>query len=189
METGRISKKEMQRARDWAKDESWVRKKEYEKDAEYLACVQDILDHPVFQSMEQFIQHGSTTCKAHCIQVSYMSYKIGRNRGWDFVSAARAGLLHDLFLYDWHTHAKETGNHFHGLTHPRVAMNNAIAHFHITKKEQNMILRHMWPLTPIPPRWKEGFVLLYTDKFCSTAEVAAQMKEQIFMVLWPRQFG
>ena len=68
-------------------------------------------------------------------------------------------------------------------------MNNAIAHFHITKKEQNMILRHMWPLTPIPPRWKEGFVLLYTDKFCSTAEVAAQMKEQIFMVLWPRQFG
>ena len=101
METGRISKKEMQRARDWAKDESWVRKKEYEKDAEYLACVQDILDHPVFQSMEQFIQHGSTTCKAHCIQVSYMSYKICRNRGWDFVSAARAGLLHDLFLYDW----------------------------------------------------------------------------------------
>lgn len=25
-----------------------------------------------------------------------------------------AGLLHDLFLYDWHFHAKETGNYFHG---------------------------------------------------------------------------
>lgn len=54
-----------------------------------------------------------------------MSYRICRSRNWDYVAVARAGLLHDLFLYDWHTHAKETGEHFHGFTHPRVAMENA----------------------------------------------------------------
>ncbi|MCI9360101.1 MAG: HD family phosphohydrolase [Hungatella sp.] len=189
MEKLRIPKEELERAREWARDESWVRKKEYERDLGYLACVQDILEHSVFQSMDQFIQHGSTTCKAHCIQVSYMTYKICKARGWDYVAGARAGLLHDLFLYDWHTHAKETGEHFHGLTHPRVAMNNAVRYFHITDKEKDMILRHMWPLTPIPPRSKEGFVILYADKFCGLAEVATQMKKQVMLVLQPGHLG
>lgn len=189
MGTGKVSREELLRAREWAEDASWVAKREYERDLEYLACVQDILEHPVFQSMEQFIQHGHTTCKAHCIQVSYMAYTICRRRGWDYVSAARGGLLHDLFLYDWHTHARDTGNHFHGLTHPRLAMDNAIRYFGITPKEQDMILRHMWPLTPTPPKWKEGYVLSFADKFCSTAEVAAQMKERILLVLQPRHLG
>jgi uncharacterized protein len=189
METCRISTEELQRTREWAEDAAWVEEKEYERDPEYLACVQDILDHPVFQSMDQFIQHGSTTCKSHCIKVSFMTYKICRSRGWDYVSAARAGLLHDLFLYDWHTHAKETGEHFHGLTHPRVAMNNAIRYFGITEKEQDMILRHMWPLTLIPPKCIEGYVLLYTDKFCGTAEVMAEMRDRLMPVFRPGHSG
>ena len=40
------------------------------KDQEYLECVRDILDHPVFQSMDEYIQHGNTTCKEHCMMVS-----------------------------------------------------------------------------------------------------------------------
>lgn len=47
---------------------------EYISDPEYMECVSDILDHPVFQSMDQYIQHGTTTCKCHCIQVSYLAY-------------------------------------------------------------------------------------------------------------------
>ena len=41
-----------------------------------MDCVRDILCHPVFQSMDQYIQHGTTTCKTHCIQVSYLGYKL-----------------------------------------------------------------------------------------------------------------
>ena len=43
---------------------------EITEDQEYMECVKDILCHPVFQSMDQYIQHGTTTCKTHCIQVS-----------------------------------------------------------------------------------------------------------------------
>ena len=50
-----------------------------------------------------------------------------------------------------------------------------------------MILRHMWPLTPIPPKSVEGFVLLYADKFCGTAEVAGRIKHLLGPVLRPRQ--
>ena len=166
----KLTREELHEARAWAQDESWVKRKKYENDPEYLACVQDILDNPVFQSMDQFIQHGQTTCKTHCIQVSYMSYRICRSRNWDYVAVARAGLLHDLFLYDWHTHAKETGEHFHGFTHPRVAMENAIRYFQIPEKEQNMILRHMWPLTVTPPKYREAYVIVMFDKYCSLME-------------------
>ena len=70
---------------------------EYINDPEYMECVSDILSHPVFQSMDQYIQHGTTTCKCHCIQVSYLAYKWCKRFGGNWRSAARAGLLHDLF--------------------------------------------------------------------------------------------
>ena len=158
------------------KEELLEQSTKWAQDREYLDCVQDILDNKVFQSMDQFIQHGHTTCKAHCIQVSYIAFEICRRRGWDSRSAARAGLLHDLFLYDWHT----KGNHIHGFTHPRVAMNNARKYFDLTPQEQNIILRHMWPLTPIPPRSKEGLVIVYADKFCSLYEVYGRMKRAMY---------
>lgn len=161
------------------KDETWAGEKRYDEDETYMECVRDILEHPVFQSMDQFMQHGDTTCKAHCIQVSYRSYCICRRRGWDYAEAARAGLLHDLFLYDWHTHAKETGEWFHGFTHPRRALNNAMKHFNLTEKEQDIILRHMWPLTPVPPKSREGMAIVYADKFCSLSETAARVKRRI----------
>ena len=114
-----------------------------------------------------------------------MSYCVCRKYNWDYRQAARAALLHDLFLYDWHTHAKETGNHFHGLTHPRVAMNNASKYFKLTELEKNMILRHMWPLTPVPPRSKEGMSIVYADKFCGLAEVASNARRWMVHALHP----
>ena len=71
---------------------------EITEDREYMECVKDILCHPVFQSMDQYIQHGTTTCKTHCIQVSYLGYKLCKQLGGNWRSAARAGLLHDLFI-------------------------------------------------------------------------------------------
>lgn len=174
-----FTREERRQTNDWVRDENWIKQERYEQDTDYLECVYDILDNPVFQSMEQYIQHGNTSCRKHCIQVSYLSYRICRKRGWDYRSAARAGLLHDLFLYDWHTHARETGNHFHGFTHPRIALRNAARYFTLTEMEEDIILRHMWPLTPIPPKSWEGFVIVYADKFCSSGEIAARIRNRI----------
>ena len=99
------------------------------------------------------------------------------------MAAARAGLLHDLFLYDWHTHAKETGNYFHGYTHPKVAMENAVRYFSIPEKEQKIILRHMWPLTLVPPTSMAGMAIVYADKFCSLAEVGGHVRRWCACVL------
>lgn len=185
MERIRLSRQEQRAVEQWAEDETWAEREAYRADRLYMDCVQDIMEHPVFQSMDRYYQHGRTTCKEHCIRVSYLSYRLCLRCGWNYREAARAGLLHDLFLYDWHTHAKETGNHFHGFTHPRIAMKNAELHFMVTEREKNMILRHMWPLTPIPPKHREGYALVYADKFCSLAEVGMRMKNWFVYNLTP----
>lgn len=185
MDKLRLSPQEREAVEEWISDGEWAAQEKYKNDKEYLTCVQDILTDSVFRQMENYYQHGHTTCMEHCIRVSYMSYKMCRKKNWDYSSAARAALLHDLFLYDWHTHCHETGNRFHGFTHPRTAMNNASRYFHVTDKEKNIILRHMWPLTPVPPKSREGFVIIYADKFCSLAEVVIGIKTRFVCNLSP----
>lgn len=154
-----------------------------ELDQQYIEYAADILEHDIFKSLDDYIQHGKTTCRTHCLQVSYLSYSICQKAGLDARAAARAGLLHDLFLYDWHTYGKQTGKRFHGFTHPRTALNNAKKYFDLTDKEKNMILRHMWPLTPIPPSSREGMILVFADKYCSMQEILAHVKMTAYQKL------
>lgn len=182
-----LTLKEKRDAVKWAEDTSWIDNRLYEQDEEYMEYVGDILAHPVFQSMEEYIQHGHTTCRVHCIQVSYMAYKLSKRFGLDARSAARAGLLHDLFLYDWHTHAKETGEHFHGFTHPRTALNNARKYFSLNEIEEDCILRHMWPLTVVAPKYLEGYTIVYADKFCGMGEVARHLRAWVTVNWMPRR--
>lgn len=80
-------------------------------------------------------------------------------------------MIHDLFLYDWHTHAKETGEYFHGLTHARRALRNAQRHFHLNSTEMDIIQNHMWPVTLLHiPHTKEGWIITLTDKYCGLLE-------------------
>ncbi len=139
-------------------------------DAEYLAEVGDILGNETVLSMEKYPQHGHTSCLAHSVAVSYLSWRSCKKLGLNARAAARGGLLHDLFLYDWHTRYKEAGDAFHGLTHPRIALENAARQFRLSEKERDIILKHMWPLTLRLPRHRESFVVLFYDKICSARE-------------------
>lgn len=139
-------------------------------DEEYLQEVWDILENETFQLMQNYIQHGTTTCLQHCIAVSYHSYCTCLAYGLNARETARAGLLHDLFLYDWHSYKRQKGERLHGFSHPRKALENACKEFNLTPLEQEIILRHMWPLTLRPPKSKEAYVVIYHDKMCSMRE-------------------
>ena len=112
-------------------------------DKKYLQIVNDILESDDFQKLEEIKHHGITRYE-HSLKVSYYAYKISKFLRLDYKSTARGGLLHDLFLYDWHTHAKLTGNHFHGFTHPQVALHNAEKFFHLNKIEKEMKKANIW---------------------------------------------
>ena len=65
---------------------------------EYFEFVKDLLDDDTVQEMKNYRHHYSTTCYQHCINVSYYNYLVCRKLGLNSKSAARAGMLHDLFL-------------------------------------------------------------------------------------------
>lgn len=100
--------------------------------------------HPVVLEMKKYPQHGKTNCYKHCLRVAYCNYCLCKMFHLDARSAARAGMIHDLFLYDWHTHAAQTGERFHGLKHPEKAYRNAKKYFPLNQIEVDIIRTHMW---------------------------------------------
>ena len=66
----------------------------------FVNCVRDLLDSPEVQSMRALPHHPGTSCYEHSVFVAYVSFRLARRWGLDYRAAARAGLLHDLYLYD-----------------------------------------------------------------------------------------
>mgnify|MGYP002745451990 CR=1 FL=1 len=88
---------------------------------------------------------------------------------------AVGGFLHDFYLYDWHKtssfHGLRRLFEMHGFSHPGSACVNAKRYFQITKKEQNIIQSHMWPLTfRHVPTCREAVIVCLADKYCAVVE-------------------
>ena len=128
------------------------------------------LKHSRFTENKDFIQHGTTTLYQHCISVAYRSIIIASkfNLDVDMRSLVRGALLHDYFLYDWHE--KDYSHRLHGFHHSPTALRNAKKDFSLSQLEENIIERHMFPLTPKPPRYKEAWIICVADKACSLQE-------------------
>lgn len=145
--------------------------------AEYKACLEGILDHEQVMKLDLHTQHCNTSRLQHSVNVSYYSFLICRMFGWDYRSAARAGLLHDLYFYDWRvTKYLRSG---HASWHPRVALDNARKITELNKVEIDAIEKHMWPCTPVPPRYIESYVITFVDKTCAVCEFAERKYAQI----------
>lgn len=157
---------------------STLRYADFLEDKEFYDCIKDVADHPIVQQMKQYPHHCDTNCYEHCLHVAYYNYKICKRMDLNAKAAARAGMLHDLFLYDWRKHAKATGNHFHGMTHPRRALKIAEKNFKLSSLERDIILKHMWPLTLVPPKYLETHVICFTDKYCGSLEIADHFKSK-----------
>lgn len=138
---------------------------------EFKLYVKEVIDKPVVQQMKKYNHHSHTNCFEHSMHVSYYNYVICKKFGLDYKAGARAGLLHDLFLYDWHEYVPKKGERLHGFEHPKKALKNACDNFELSEVEKDIIAKHMFPLTLSLPRYKETVVIVMTDKFCSTCEV------------------
>ena len=148
---------------------------EYKLAKEILTRGHDILLDPKAQVMKTYTQHGTTTVFEHCVSVAkfslLMAYYLERTLKIkvDRDSLVRAALLHDYFLYDWHDKTIP-GHNIHGFTHPRTAMLNADRDFGLNAIEKDIISKHMFPLTIMPPRYRESVLVTLADKWCALCE-------------------
>lgn len=146
--------------------------------AEFMDCVSDIIENEKVQKLDEHEQHFHTSRLQHSLNVAYYSFLVCRFFGWDYRSAARAGLMHDLYYYDWRVTKLKGTNH--AAWHPRVALDNARKISEINKIEEDAIVKHMWPLTLRFPRYKESYVVTFADKICAAFEYANNRLEHMF---------
>ncbi len=136
---------------------------------EFDLIIEDLISNETVQKMKNYKQHYDTSCFEHCKNVAFYSYLICKKYHLDYVSVARAGMLHDLFLYDWRK--RENGRvGLHAFTHPKTALQNASKLFSLNEKETDIILKHMWPVTLRFPKYAESYVITFVDKYCAIQE-------------------
>lgn len=148
-------------------------------DTKYMEIVQLLLYTPEVQSLEQIVHHHISTRLQHSLRVSYVSYCNAIDKGLDEVACARAGLLHDLFYFKPKDVHYRRGSKF---VHPRVALMNAKQLTSLTKKEEDIIVHHMW-LTGSStlfdmPRTREGRLVSIVDKQVAQFEAGVMLKQK-----------
>jgi len=145
-----------------------------------------VLDTGLLDQLKAYKQHGSSTCYDHSISVAKAALYMAMFLPFRFKheQLVRGALLHDYFLYDWHVTRPEK---LHGFSHPFTALTNAKRDFSdITPLEENIIKRHMFPLTPVPPRYRESLLVSLADKYCATKEVFVAIRNKIGSTAFPR---
>lgn len=139
---------------------------------EFNSNLKDLIKHTEVQRMKKYIQHGTTSTYEHCMSVAKASYKLDRflHARSDRKALLKGAFLHDFYLYDWHIKGSCEG--LHGYHHADSALANAKKHFDISKKEEDIIYSHMWPLniTRIPRR-REAWIVCMADKYISIKEI------------------
>lgn len=159
------------------------RKKLYERYKRIHALLKehgdDILNSDNFKKTNAHIQHGSMTVHNHSMDVARYSLLFNKKLGLhcNQHDLIRGALLHDYFLYDWHDKAYLAHRQrLHGFHHPMTALQNAEKEYKLNDTQREIIKKHMWPLSIIPPTCREAWVVTAADKYCSLMETMGAHK-------------
>lgn len=132
---------------------------------EYLQIVEKIFNNRKFNKLKEEIHHHNSNRFSHSVDVSYKTYKICKKLNLDYESATKAALLHDFFFESEFENKREQM-----LKHPKQALENARKITNLTKKEENIIESHMYPVGGKLPRSIESVIVDVVDDYVSLKE-------------------
>lgn len=138
---------------------------------EFARLIRDITHSEDYRVMKERRHHVKGSVYDHSVKVAYLCYRHYQRFGTKIALSEfiRGALLHDYYLYD--RNDKTASPRFHGFVHPGYALGNAKQRYpDLTRIERDMILRHMFPLTPIPPRTKAGWLICFYDKVAAVSD-------------------
>lgn len=140
-----------------------------EDKAFFFSCVKKLNEETSFMQLRTYKHHLHTNTYYHSVAVAYVSFYLCRLFRWqcDEEKLIYAALLHDYFLYDCHDGTRSK----HFITHAKVSLENAIRDWEIDELQANIIRRHMFPCTLIPPKYKESVLVNVVDKLCACYEM------------------
>ena len=147
---------------------------------EFFDIIKDLISNDVVKQMKNYRQHCNTSCYKHCMQVAYFTYIACKKLKLDYISATRAAMLHDLFLYDWRKKYRNIElPGLHAFVHPQIALKNANNLFELNEMEKDIILKHMWPVTFSLPKYRESYIVTVMDKYSACLETYLYIQNKL----------
>ena len=128
---------------------------------EFKSIINDIATNPNVLSLKNRVQHKNKSRYYHCLCVSFYSYAICKKLKLDYVSAARGAMLHDFYYYDWRDKNVEGQKKFD-----------------LNELEEDIIIKHMWPLTLRFPAHRESYIVTLVDKYCASREMIKMLRKK-----------
>lgn len=138
-------------------------------------CIKDLISKDEVQKLDNFSQHFFASRLDHSLDVAKITYKTCARLKLNDVrikEATVAALLHDLFLYDWRDVGHSSKEHT--FAHPKNACLKAKEITNLSKKQENIILSHMFPLCTEIPKSLEAWIVQYADKVSALHEYIKQ---------------
>lgn len=153
---------------------------------EWYKIVKPILNSKEFKK-RKYMKHHDESVYSHSVVVSFTAFKLAKKRKKkeNFIyNCAVAGLLHDFYTKAWQYSESlklldesysdrfinpKNNKDLHGFTHPKDALLNSRKFYseYLNKRIEDSILKHMFPLTPFPPKCLEGWYITTADKIVS----------------------
>lgn len=134
-------------------------------DCEFFDIINHILENEEFRKLDDIRHHGITRLN-HCMRVAYYSYLITKFLRLNYVEATEAALLHDFF-----TDELESKNMIVSLIrHPYIALDNSKKYFNLSMMQEDIIKTHMFPVSLVPPKYIESWIVDIIDDICAIYE-------------------
>ena len=130
-----------------------------------------------YRELKSMVHHGNNRLD-HINRVAKMSFYLSKYLKLDYVSCTRGAMLHDFYFYNWRNKHVDGQKKFHLFRHPKIALKNAEDLFELNDMEKDIIVKHMWPLTVIPPKFKEGYIVTLVDKYCAAKDFFRTLRIQ-----------
>lgn len=136
----------------------------------FLEYIDEIINNKEFLKRKKFMHHINESVYDHSMKVAYESYKFAKKHHLNVKNICIGAILHDFYFKPWQEdNTKKKFRELHGFVHARQSLYNARKYFPhlINPMVEDIILRHMFPLNIIPPKYKESWVVTMMDKKCS----------------------
>ncbi len=155
---------------------------EYKADMEieFAEIARSIINNPQILSLREIAHHRDKSRFDHVMEVAWLSFVAAKRFKLDISAVVRGALLHDLFYYDWMN--PEEAPQWHAFVHPFIALRNAKKFYSLSQKEEDIIKKHMWPLTVIPPFHAESLIVALADTYYGAKDYILSVRPVKFIM-------
>lgn len=143
---------------------------------EFDRIIEPILDVEEFNGLINVNHHGVNRYD-HSLRVAYYTYMVTKGLHLNYKDATEAALLHDFFTDE----VSEENGIVRLRKHPDVALDNASKYFCLSEMQKDIIKTHMFPVTFMPPKYLESWIVDVVDDVASIYERGYQIRRQLSM--------